>query len=404
MSLADTSSSDHCPPEAFALRSAKVSQCPRYAWLPAAAPAIQALGSGLPFTLLNVGANKGFDLVTFLQWYTDTNLTKQTWLELAEDRSGLLTAGNATRCVDQCCGVCGSCRGKRPRGSPFVRPAWVQLHAFEVMPANSDLLSRLVRATRIPATVHRCAVGNGSTPVYVRQAPAGFEGTTPETTKGRGKKILVPQTKIDDFAAHSQLGFAHHVLIDAEGWDGLVLAGMANMLAAKSVGVLEFEYSSRWSKVHPAGDRALETTLTWLGQLGYTCFWHDNGGGLAEATPPCWRAGFEYVHPQSWRNLVCATHAPVVAVLRSAQDEVVQRTGREAKARAAKAKGGGGGKGKGGGGGKSGGGGAAKAKQLLQQTGGGNAKVALLKEAIKLQEASLAHLRASLAHLSPAQR
>ena len=46
-------------------------------------------------------------------------------------------------------------------------------------------------------------------------------------------------------------------------------------------------------------------------------------------------------------------------------------------------------------------GGAAKTKQLLQQTGGGNTKVALLKEAIKLQEASLAHLRASLAHLSP---
>ena len=81
-----------CAPSAFALRSARLSQCPSYAWMAHIAPTLAAIGGG-HVALLNVGANKGFDLLTFLEWYTETNVTKQMWLQLAEDRNGTARSG-----------------------------------------------------------------------------------------------------------------------------------------------------------------------------------------------------------------------------------------------------------------------------------------------------------------------
>lgn len=313
-----------CSPEGYALRTSKYSQCPSYAWLPAAVPHILATHPNR-VTFLNVGANKGYDLLSFLQWYTDTTVNKTEWKRLAQ------TAENGVVCADQCCGVCGSCVQKRPRGSPYARPRHVELHAFEPSASTRALLRRLVDATQIPATVHALAVGNSTAAVYMPPEKPGYEGASPKKLGARRRTHgesanIVNQTTVDEFMRARRIKYAHHVLIDAEGWDGLVLAGMHRTLAARAAGVVEFEHSTKWHAVHPSGGRSLEVTLAWMRGLGYRCFWQANYGALAEATPPCWRDGFEYVHPMSWRNLVCAAREEIVAVLVASEQEAANKT------------------------------------------------------------------------------
>ena len=218
----------------------------------------------------------------------------------------------------------------RPHGSPWARPLrGIEMHAFEPMPSNAALLRRLVGATRIPATIHNLAVGNATWPPLIidEASPAGFEGAAPrQGSLDCGRHCSrVTQTTVDSFVRSHGLAHLAHVLIDAEGWDGLVLAGMADTLRKKAVSVVEFEYSPKWAGVHPSGTAALKQTLLQLGRSGYSCFWQDNYGGVAEATPPCWRDSFERIHPQSWQNLVCACRFDIVALLRSEQAAAIVR-------------------------------------------------------------------------------
>lgn len=220
-----------CGPETFALRIAKFSQCPSsHHWLPGVASHVTESAEGA--VLLNVGANKGYDLVTFLQWYTPSELTKEHWHTLVTAADGV---GNSSTCLTQCCGVCGSCGQRRPSGSPWARPANVVMHAFEPVPTNRALLARVVAATGVPAHVHALAVGNASAPLYVEARSAGFEGTTPIAAAAQPRRdvVQVAQTTIDGFMGVRSLRRAHHVLIDAEGWDGLVLAGMRQVRTAE---------------------------------------------------------------------------------------------------------------------------------------------------------------------------
>ena len=143
------------------------------------------------------------------------------------------------------------------------------MHAFEPEPSTRALLEHIIRATGVQATVHAAAVGNSSAPVYLQPARAGFEGTmpeanaprTPSSSAGNGNggggggtpssRVAVQQLTVDGFMAASNLRFAHHVLIDSEGWDGLVLAGMARTLEARRAGVVEFEYCLLYTSPSP---------------------------------------------------------------------------------------------------------------------------------------------------------
>ena len=316
--------------------AAKFSTCPSHAWLPRVIPHVLKEGDPNRVTFLNVGANKGYDLLSFLQWYTDTNWTMPAWKRLLEDD----TAGNSV-CVDQCCGVCGSCNHKRPRGTPYARPRHVELHAFEPAASTRALLQRVVAATRIPATVYALAVGNSSTaPVLVEHRQAGYEGSSPVPTstlppraaaRQSSKRAVVNQTTLDDFVAEHRIKYAHHVLIDAEGWDGMVLAGMRTMLSSHACGLVGFEFSTKWHGVHPAKTRSLEAAVHWMASFGYKCYWQSNYGALASATPPCWRDLFAHVHPLSWRNLICAASPSIIQVL----DENERENDNKTAARAA---------------------------------------------------------------------
>ena len=81
-----------CSPEPYGLRTSKYSQCPSYGWLPQAVPHILAIHPNR-VTFLNVGANKGYDIVSFLQWYTDTTVNKTEWMRLAQQMDGSPPSG-----------------------------------------------------------------------------------------------------------------------------------------------------------------------------------------------------------------------------------------------------------------------------------------------------------------------
>ena len=92
--------------------------------------------------MLNVGANKGFNLVEWMQRYTDADVSNRLWHRLMMNKAD-------PPCKLQCCGVCLICHKKRTRQMATAR---LQLHAFELQPSNERLLRQLVALTGAQAT------------------------------------------------------------------------------------------------------------------------------------------------------------------------------------------------------------------------------------------------------------
>ena len=125
------------------------------------------------------------------------------------------------------------------------------VHLLELAPANRALLRSLGRRFGLSdvVTVHDLAASNES---HVARAPrhimAGFEveSLCGGSTKGNCDPRLaesVRTTTIDDFATSFELRRVYHLKIDVEGWDALVVEGSRQLLSARRVHLLEFEYS-----------------------------------------------------------------------------------------------------------------------------------------------------------------
>ena len=122
------------------LRVAAYSTCPSGLWHESVAPLLAAP----QMVMLNIGANKGYNLLEFAQRYSaqiPTNLTHQQWYAM------LMRHG----CVAQCCGVCGLCKAPRIKQQASAE---LHMHAFELQPANAEMLRQMVAAANLPVTVH----------------------------------------------------------------------------------------------------------------------------------------------------------------------------------------------------------------------------------------------------------
>lgn len=97
--------------------------------------------------------------------------------------------------------------------------------------------------------------------------------------------------------------------MDAEGQDPLVLEGAQQLLRARSIDVVEFEYIARgfWRKDH-VDQRHLSHVLDRLDSFGYRCYWQGDSGKLARANGGFWCDGFQF---RFRSNLVCS-HLPSV--------------------------------------------------------------------------------------------
>ena len=291
-----------CHPDPLSI--AAYSTCPDNRWHARIAPLLAAP----EMVMLNVGANKGFNLMEFVQRYAaaaPSNLTHAAWYSL------LMANG----CQAQCCGVCKVCKSKRVARQ--ARATSLSLHAFELQPANAQLLRRLVAATGVPVTVHSTAVSNASGTVYASSAVQPGSESFGLARSARGNNVVAqPVTTIDLFMQTHGVQHAHFVSIDTEGEDPLVLRGMAATLASKRVDVVEFEYNRKW-KATLRSPRPLGPVVEWLRGLGYTCFWQGNKGALAQLSAPCYveetrnRFGF------ARSNAVCSHRQDVVSAMRS---------------------------------------------------------------------------------------
>ena len=199
--------SGHALPECHAdpLRVAAYSTCPSALWHERIAPLLAAP----EMVMLNIGANKGYNLIEFLQRYTTTpaNLTHAHWYSLLMEHG----------CAAQCCGVCALCRAARVTQQASSK---VHLHAFELLPANARLLQTLVNLVGLPVSVHSTAVSNVSGTMHtVNDVKPGTESVgLIRTQQGNNPRFVQrPVTTIDAFMDAHSVSRAHFVSIDTEG-------------------------------------------------------------------------------------------------------------------------------------------------------------------------------------------
>lgn len=296
-----------CHPDALDI--GRHSNCPSDTWHDRAAPLLVPAGGG-ELVMLNVGANKGFNLAEWMQRYSAADVSNAQWHKLMMHQAD-------PPCALQCCGVCLICHRKRMKQ---VATATLKLHAFELQPSNERLLRQLVALTNAPVEVHAQAVSNATGVVYTRDSgKPGYESVSAmRSARGaRGTLLARNVTTVDAFLAARHIPRVGLVSIDTEGWDAFVMRGMAATLKARAVDVLEFEYTRAW-KPH-LGEAAIKDHLAWMDDVGYTCFWQGNRGALAQANGGCWRD--EYLTPRTgiahrWSNLVCTARADLIELFR----------------------------------------------------------------------------------------
>ncbi|KAL1514619.1 hypothetical protein AB1Y20_003713 [Prymnesium parvum] len=264
------------------LQMARLSMCPAAAWLDLSSqPLIEhsALHRlGRPLTMVNVGANKGYNVAAFLQLFharASPAPTNAAW------HAALLREPSRVRYA---CGLCNSCRAPPPRARHHVR---VEVHAVELVGSNARTLRRLFRAFGVPGAAHHLALSNFSgISTYAPQSAVGLEHIELGSRGGAARAEQVRVDTLDAFAAKQGLEEIALLSIDAEGQDALVLEGAEGMLSTRRVAIVEFEYVGRgfWRQSHEQR-RSLLDVLAKLAGHGYSCFWQANNGRLASVEP-----------------------------------------------------------------------------------------------------------------------
>lgn len=298
-----------CHPDALDI--GRHSNCPSDVWHDKAAPLLAAGASGGELVMINVGANKGYNLAEWMQRYSSADVSNKQWHSLMMKRAD-------PPCALQCCGVCLICHRKRMQQRASAQ---LRLHAFELQPSNERLLRQLVALSNAPVEVHAQAVSNASGVVFTRDSGVpGYESVSAMRSPRGAKSLVRNVTTIDAFLAARGIGRVGLVSIDTEGWDAFVMRGMEGALRARRVDAVEFEYTRAW-KPH-LGERALAEHLRWLDGVGYTCFWQGNRGALAQANGGCWRDTYHERISHRWSNLVCTARDDLVALFRATSQRV----------------------------------------------------------------------------------
>ena len=281
-----------------------------------------------PVIVINVGANKGYNVVSFATLWSNAlwqRLDQQAWLNAilayADGQGDGKKHGYLNFKPD---GACRETSGRyrlRHQQQAHRRERTVHVHLLELLPSNRELLRWLINFTRLSdvAFVHDYAISNAT---YLAPEPAGWAGDEQVSLKdgdgadrvrarwGQNKSTIQVLT-LDDFMLRQGLDEVWAVVIDTEGYDALVLEGMRRALAAHRVVFVEFEYHSigYWGSAVPLSERrSLKATQQWLGALGYTCFM-EAWDTVAPISGPCWMDAFE---TQQWSNVVCTHRAELL--------------------------------------------------------------------------------------------
>ena len=268
---------------------------------------------------VNVGANKGYGVAEFLQLWTQRGLTNRQWYHHIQHFAKQVNSGFLMR---DACGPCGQCN---PRPAHKHNRDGGIAHALELSGRNRELLRAVASFAHVDDLVHvHQLVGSNATRwMYMRNDSAANYGSElgalcAKPSLKEGCSQAVRATSLDDFFDR-HIGAdtpVYQVLIDTEGWDGLVIEGMRRSLSARRVSLLSFEYTYKgfWSTPATADCRSLATLLSWLWRAGYTCFWQGRRH-LVPANGPCLDPSLH--GDVGWSTLLCAHEPEVLNVLRT---------------------------------------------------------------------------------------
>jgi FkbM family methyltransferase len=121
------------------------------------------------------------------------------------------------------------------------------IHAFEPSRATAAKARRVLGDR---AFVHQMALSSttGETELQIVHEGAGSNSVVPFTQNGRasGSVERIQLTTADRFAIEQGIQDVTLLKIDAEGHDLEVLKGAAGMLDSNQIGLVQFEYNSRW--------------------------------------------------------------------------------------------------------------------------------------------------------------
>lgn len=139
----------------------------------------------------------------------------------------------------------------------------IDVHAFEPAPQTFKEVSARFEALA-QVRVHQLALSDfiGTAQMNIVGATAGTNALATEDDS-EGNLIDVSIQTADAFAAEHGIPAVHLVKIDAEGHDLAVIRGMAGLLAAGSVGVVQFEYNHRWLATGSSLYRLFKLTADW---------------------------------------------------------------------------------------------------------------------------------------------
>lgn len=197
--------------------------------------------------MLSVGANKGYEIRSFLNRYdTSWKVTGSGW------RQALLRRNTTA----ETCGACAECR-ERSLWRTQVEVSIGAVLAVEAEPTNAHALQGVFNefgvGSRGGRVIHAAAMDSFAKRfAYVpKVGQAGWEKAVPQTTPDEDKPHLhtrVPTTSIDHLMFAHKLKQIEWCLIDVEGHDHAVLRGAEQALRTHSLKVVAFEYGSRASR------------------------------------------------------------------------------------------------------------------------------------------------------------
>jgi len=272
---------------------AKRSSCPKDRWLDRISPII----AEPRMVMINIGANKGFSVNSFLKRF------QRGWSTTNAAWHGQYTKGGAFN------GSCGACLACKTEVTVSDARADVYAVAVELAGSNSKMLKQLFKYFKVPGEViHAAASEQPGVASVFNNIPLGHEGFTMGkhyVGKPGGEKpnidyhSVIPMVSVDQIVAERKLMSIDLLSVDAEGHDAPILRGALNTLKNRLVKVVEFEYHKKgaWAT------EKLDDTISMLRRFKYTCFWQLNNGKLSPFFKEC-SAAYEF---KEWSNVVCAT-------------------------------------------------------------------------------------------------
>ena len=304
--------------------------CPSSSWKDAIAPAVSASAAG-PLVLVNAGANKGYAVAEFVQRFGSATFTARDWLNnLTAIKSNMMLP----------CGFCKACQARAPTSRRHPGP--IHAHAVELMPGNVAVLELMYSRMHVPGKVHALALSNYSGEAYRSSVFRTGEEDMGAMDTPQRHSVKVRSLTLEDWAREHGVRQVDLLSLDAEGWDLRILRGAASLLTSKRISVVEFELApSRWvtaagvqhwwtlpsaplerNATHPGllwATRELHATVSWLSELGYSCFWQgrDEEAPLLDATPESLGACTPNIAKVAQANLVCAHSALVLERMRA---------------------------------------------------------------------------------------